>query len=330
MRWSCCRQERGRDQCLSGHCHPLLLLYGAGVCFWRDPAEEQRHICWERQVPSGQRPARGCPPSISHAAGKADFCSGLAFPHTTAWKTFSLALEDVKELLVPYHPLLLPCVERESPPLPQRLGKWEKDSGQAETWDTGLMLPPLWLGPTEPQPDGPFLQGVTALMGTGSHCRLSPVGLSPISLETNVQTHHGHYPSTSAHISAPQRVPMDSALRGLSLQRCKSSTLQGDDVAQLLDLLVHVCPAALHGASSPASRFRVCVTVTAAPVCWRQCHCPSVTSNRTSTMAPPGTAHPAPAFSHLLVACCPNSSSAAPTAPSPLLLQGTERPLSNY
>lgn len=167
-------------------------------------------------------------------------------------------------------------------------------------------------------------------MGTGSHCRLSPVGLSPILLETNVQTHHGHYPSNSARISVPQRVPMDSALRGLSLQRCKSSTLQGDDVAQLLDLLVHVCPAALHGASSPASRFRVCVTVTTAPVCWRQCHCPSVTSNRTSTMAPPGTAHPAPAFSHLLVACCPNSSSTAPTAPSPLLLQDTERPLSNY
>lgn len=147
MRWSCCRQERGRDQCLSGHCHPLLLLYGAGVCFWRDPAEEQRHICWERQVPSGQRPARGCPPSISHAAGKADFCSGLAFPHTTAWKTFSLALEDVKELLVPYHPLLLPCVERESPPLPQRLGKWEKDSGQAETWDIGLNAASLVAGP---------------------------------------------------------------------------------------------------------------------------------------------------------------------------------------
>lgn len=38
---------------------------------------------------------------------------------------------------MPHHPLLLPCVERESPPLPQSLGKWGKDSGQAETWDTG-------------------------------------------------------------------------------------------------------------------------------------------------------------------------------------------------
>lgn len=78
---------------------------------------------------------------MSHAAGKADFCSALAFPQTTAWKTFFLALQDVKELLVPYNPLLLPWVEHESPPLPQRLGKWEKDSGQTETWDTGPNAP---------------------------------------------------------------------------------------------------------------------------------------------------------------------------------------------
>lgn len=108
--------------------------------------------------------------------------------------------------------------------------------------------------------------------------------------------------------------------------QCKSSTLQGNDVAQLLDLLVHVCPAALHGASSPACGFRVRATVAAAPVCWKQ----SVTSNRTSTMAPPGAARPAPAFWHPLLAHCPNSSSTALTAPSPPLLQGAEQPLSNY
>lgn len=48
---------------------------------------------------------------------------------------------------MPYHPLLLPCVECESPPLPQRLGKWEKDSGQAETWDIGLNAASLVAGP---------------------------------------------------------------------------------------------------------------------------------------------------------------------------------------
>lgn len=103
---------------------------------------------------------------------------------------------------------------------------------------------------------GRIAQGTRQPLQAPSRCGCHPFVLAAM-LETNIPAH----PTTLTHPCAP-RAPHT----GLCPRGQRSSTLQGDDVAQLLGLLADVCPAALHGASGPASSFGVHTAAAAAPL----------------------------------------------------------------
>lgn len=130
----------------------------------------------------------------------------------------------------------------------------------------------------------------------------------PTTVTTPQRVHSSLHPKESPQIQLCMGCPCN-AVRAAP---CKAMMLRSSWICWFMSALR---PCMVPAVLLPDS---VCVTVAAAPVCWRQ----SVTSNRTSTMAPAGTAHPAPAFSHLLVASLPQQLEHSTHSPFPFASAG--------